>query len=373
MVTDPTEGLGLLEKLVRTPSDGPEGEGLEVVEDWLRNASVTAGRFRSAEPLPPVLWAGRRPGRKGPRTVFAVHWDTVPSPPGQRGYVLRDRTSVHGRGALDMKAGVALALILLRDHWRTFPGGLGLLVTTDEERESAGAWSVVRAVAASRPLVLVPEPTGERVNLLAWGRVVLEAGYRGEGGHGEGFGRPDRPRNPIDPLALALSALPRGVTALGVGTQGEGEVTVPRRAFARLDVVVPPGRTGEDRRKEVVRAFERVGRRFAPLETEVAWAPRSTPWLPSYRTDRSLPSVRRFLRAVREATGGLVLAPQTAVGDFNVFGQRLPTIVYGPGGSGAHADQERVSRASFARCLSAYERFLEGAGPFARTIKRGRP
>jgi acetylornithine deacetylase/succinyl-diaminopimelate desuccinylase-like protein len=352
--------LRLLRRYVRIDTHGDPERGLAFLEEELRRGGVPYHRF-TPRGAGPVLIAGAWGRTPGPKVLLATHGDTVPpTRPGRSraGTVVGDR--LYGRGALDMKAGVILALLLMTECWRSPGRPLALAVTTDEERESAGAWWCASRLPPGIGLVLVPEPTQEVVNLSAWGRGVFWAGFQGTGGHGEGFGRPGEAPNPLRALARFLEGLPRGVQPLRAWTEGDGEVTLPRRALSRLDVLVPPGKTLLQREQDLARRLELLRKRFPPLTPVLTRAPRATPWLPPYRTPRGHGLVRAFLRTVQRSGGPLRVEEQRGVGDFNIFGSVLPTVVYGPKGEGAHGDPESLSLRSFRRCRRVYADFASG-------------
>ncbi len=354
------EAVRLLQRYVGIPShEDPEG-GLRFLEGALRRGGVPYRRL-ALRGASPVLLAGAWEGLPGPRVLLATHGDTVPPSRTGRvrpGRVVGDR--LFGRGSLDMKAGVILGLLLVREFWR-HPGlRLALAVTTDEEGESAGAWGLLSRLPPGIGLVLVPEPTQEVLNLSAWGRGVFWGGFEGPGGHGEGFGRPGEAPNPLRALARFLLRVPPGVQPLKVWTEGEGEVTLPQRALARLDVLVPPGSTLARKEGELRRRLQAEADRLPPLAPVLRRAPRATPWLPPYRTGRDHALVRAFLRSAARSGTPPTVEEQRGVGDFNVFGSVLPTVVYGPRGEGAHGEGENVSLRSFHRCLAVYRDFLSG-------------
>lgn len=366
--------VALAGELVRTPS--PTGEvsaALTLVESFLRQARVPTDRFDPGVEGAAVLVAGRPPATGRPTFLLATHLDTVSTlaPPSRlAGTVEGER--LYGRGSLDMKAGLALALLLLWEFSEDPRFNLGFVATTDEEAESAGAWALLDRLPVPPDLVLVPEPSWERVGLSARGRAVWEVTFQGQGGHGQGL-RPGRARgatqggarpvNPLQAMTRFLGTLPGGYNPLRLWTEGEGELTVPRAVHARIDRLLPPGTPREEDRRGLERRALAEARRGRGLAARVVASLRRTPWLEGYRTDPANPWVRRFVAGARTETGRAIpVGPIEAVGDFNVLGARYPTLVFGPGGEGAHADDEWVDLPSLLRCYRAYRRFLLGIG-----------
>ena len=120
------------------------------------------------------LWAHR--GQGTPLLLWLGHVDTVPAGPEEQWEYppfsgMRAHGAVHGRGAEDMKGGLAAFLAALEELEPDIPpaeaeGGLSLLLTSDEEGEALWGVRHAAAVLAERGslarLCLVGEPTGKR-------------------------------------------------------------------------------------------------------------------------------------------------------------------------------------------------------------------
>lgn len=351
--------FALAETLVRCPTvTGDSEEGLRLLEEFFRKAGVPTDRLAPRD-VAPTLVAGH-PARPGlPMFLIATHLDTVPvagAPPRPAGTVEEGR--LYGRGAVDMKAGVALGMLLMQEFPQDPRFNLGFVATTDEEAESGGAWALLDHLPRTPDLVLVTEPTWEKVVLSASGRVVWQVTFEGTGGHGHHHG-PLRASNPLEALSRLILATAKDYTALQAATAGAGEVTFAHRASVRLDRLLPTGSGIEEDRKVLQKKVDTVARAYPGLEGRVDFAPRKTPWLPAYATDPKDPWVRVFLASL-SAGGGRKpeIVHKPAVGDYNVFGSKFPTVGLGPGGEGMHADDEWVDLISLERCWRAYRRFL---------------
>ncbi len=352
----PPELVALTTSLVRKGSEPLRA--LSAVELFLTRSRIPSRRLFPKTDYP-VLIAGSLERRLG--TVLATHVDVVPPeerPDAAPGTVKGDR--LYGRGALDMRGGLALSLLLLRGfYWSSpQPPPLTVVVTTDEEKESRGAWRLTDQGMLVPELVLVPEPTWERVALGAVGRRSWTVSFTGEGGHAEGNFQ--RTASPASALAHLVARLPADFTPLSLSTLGTGEVTLPLRAEARVDQILKT-REGEHRAEEIFTMLtELAERRYPGLQGRFGLVRRTSPWPPPYKTDPTHALVRRFLAtAVRDGHAAERIVEQ-AVGDFNAFGSRWPTIVFGPSGGGAHGPGEWVDLASLGRCWKVYQKFLAG-------------
>ncbi|PVE22441.1 succinyl-diaminopimelate desuccinylase [Microvirga sp. KLBC 81] len=138
-----TSPLSLAQSLLRCPSVTPEeGGALSFIERVLKEAGFEVHRPVFSEPgTPDVENLYARYGMGEPYLLFAGHTDVVP--PGEVSRWRHDPFSaeiedgeLYGRGAVDMKGGIACmmaaALGFIRDN-PDFGGSIGFLITGDEE------------------------------------------------------------------------------------------------------------------------------------------------------------------------------------------------------------------------------------------------
>lgn len=165
------------------------------------------------------LWARR--GTASPLFVFAGHTDVVPTGP------LDQWTSppfapevrngmLYGRGAADMKTGVAAAVTaveaFLADH-PEFSGSLALLLTSDEEGDAVdGTVAVVEALKARGETLdycIIGEPTSVNTlgDMIKNGRRGSLSGTLKVKGIQCHIAYPEKGRNPIHEAAPALAEL----------------------------------------------------------------------------------------------------------------------------------------------------------------------
>jgi len=183
--------LGFLRELIRIPSVNPPGDAYlpcaRLVGDRLKALGfetryVTAGLHPDhTEEHPRVNVVGRLPGRSPMPTLhFNGHTDVVPAGEGWTvdpfGGLVRDGR-VYGRGACDMKGGIAAALFAaaaVREAGVALCGSLEFSATVDEETGGfAGMDHLAREGLISperTSYVIIPEPFGP-------GRICL--GHRG--------------------------------------------------------------------------------------------------------------------------------------------------------------------------------------------------
>lgn len=177
----------------------------------------------ACEPMPhgrvSNLWARRGTGE--PLFCFAGHTDVVP--PGDAGEWSTDPFDpvlvdgqLHGRGAADMKGGLAAMILAVEKFLRLHdehPGSIAFLLTSDEEGPALdGTRKVVEALSArgeSIDYCIIGEPSSSRrlgdvVRIGRRGSLTGRLKIRGIQGH---VAYPQHADNPIHRFAKVLSAL----------------------------------------------------------------------------------------------------------------------------------------------------------------------
>ena len=210
--------IALLEELIRRRSVTPDDAGCQ----RLLAERLQALRF-SCESLPfgevTNLWARR--GDSGPVLCFAGHTDVVPPGPEEEWHtdpfepVLQDGL-LYGRGAADMKSGLAAMIVALEQFIAAHPGhdgSLAMLITSDEEgRARDGTLKVVETLQDREEHIdwcVLGEPSsheslGDIVRIGRRGSLSGMLTVRGVQGH---VAYPQLADNPIARFAPVLSDL----------------------------------------------------------------------------------------------------------------------------------------------------------------------
>lgn len=309
---------------------------------------------------PPNVVARRISSGDAPTIILNGHLDTIeplsswqedPFTPRLKGNML------YGLGASDMKGGLAVLINVFRKV-RNSRINLMFVGTVDEEGESTGAHSFVREYEGD--FCLVGEPSRERIGLGGRGRYVVEIIAKGKAAQGA---RPHWGTNAIEDMAEVVGSLKRvrirkhrvlgegSITPLGI-EGGEESLTIPETCKLKVDRHTVKGET----RDMIKRDFETVvGKLDVGSRIRVSFAKRGTPFLKPYIVDRRNKYVHRFIQSFKSRyRREPVITYAKSVGDYNVFGSRMPTVVFGPIGRGSHTSKERVDVRSLYRC----EKFL---------------
>jgi acetylornithine deacetylase len=299
----------------------------------------------------------RAPGRGGGRTLLLCgHCDTV-TVEGMRDphlpRVAGDR--LYGRGAYDMKAGVAAALIACRAAGALrLAGDVVVAAVADEEHASLGIQEVLATVRADA--AIVTEPTELELVVAHKGFVWSEIEITGRAAHGS------RPHLGIDaivkagPVLTALGALDAGLEAhthplLGrpsvhasVIRGGEEMSSYPARCAIGVERRTLPGETAADVEAELRALLDACSAADSGLRAEHRTLLVREPFEVGERAG--------IVEDVRAAAAEVLGAPP-AIGGASYWADTafiaaagIPTVMFGPAGEGAHAAEEWVSIAS---------------------------
>jgi len=221
MTADP---VAIARDLIRCRSVTPEeGGALSILQGVLEQAEFTVHRTVFDEPgTAPVDNLYARFGAAKPNLVFAGHTDVVPAGnegswahPPFAGEVANDL--LYGRGAVDMKGGiacfVAAALDYLSANNGTPKGSLSLLITGDEESVAVNGtvkllqWAAGRGEKFDHCILGEPsnvEVVGDTIKAGRRGSLNGTLIVRGRQGH---VAYPERADNPIRGLTTLIAAL----------------------------------------------------------------------------------------------------------------------------------------------------------------------
>lgn len=249
--------LPLLQALIRCPSVTPaEAGALGVLEAALVPLGFACTRLRFGE----VENLFARRGAGSPHLCFAGHTDVVP--PGDLSLWTADPFGgevreglVYGRGATDMKGGIAAWIAAIARLPRDLPGSLSLLITGDEEGPATdGTVRVLEWMARNGhipDMCVVGEPTskailGDTIKIGRRGSLNAAITIHGIQGHSA---YPQRADNPVHRLIrvlhrLTAEPLDQGsewfepstlqVTSFDVGNPATN--VIPAEARARLNI-----------------------------------------------------------------------------------------------------------------------------------------
>jgi acetylornithine deacetylase/succinyl-diaminopimelate desuccinylase-like protein len=352
----------LLSRLVDIGSVNPslvaggagEREIASFVAAWASDAGLEVDVLEAAPGRPSVV--ARAGGTGGGRSLLLCgHYDTV-TVEGMSDWRARvDGDRLYGRGAYDMKAGVAAALIACRKAASLgLAGDVIVAVVADEEHASLGIQEVLATLRADA--AIVTEPTELELVIAHRGFVWSEIEVTGRAAHGS------RPHLGVDaivktgPLLTAIGELDvtlgghthpllgRGSVHASVIQGGEELSTYPARCVLGLERRTLPGESAADVERELTSLLDACRATDPDLEAEHRTLLVREP----FEISEDAEIVALLHAAAREQLGE---AP--AIGGASYWADAafiaaagIPTAMFGPAGDGAHATEEWVSLSS---------------------------
>jgi len=340
------------------PSLVPGGAGeVEVASEiagWARDAGLSVSVLEGTADRPSVVVRSAPAART---LLVCGHIDTV----GVEGMTdplapRVDGDRLYGRGAYDMKAGVAAALIAAREAVGLgLSGDVVVACVADEEHSSLGVQEVLRLVRADA--AIVTEPTELQVVVAHKGFVWAEVTVEGVAAHGS------RPHLGVDaivkaaPVLAGIGALDEWLAAetshplLGRGSVHAGTIgggvepsAYPGRCTVTVERRTLPGETAQTFAGELERLLDDA--RATDPELQASFA--TTLVRQPFTADPDSEIVRATCDAAEAVLGtapALTGASYWADAAF-IAAAGIPTVMFGPAGDGAHAVEEWVSIAS---------------------------
>jgi acetylornithine deacetylase len=327
------------------------------VATWASQNGLAADRVETTPGRPSIIVRGG-PGN-GPTLLLCGHLDTVGTDGVADPFIPRvDGDRLYGRGAYDMKGGLAAALIACRDAQRAgIAGAVVVAAVADEEHASLGVQEVLRHVRADA--AIVTEPTELRVATAHKGFVWTEIEVIGRSAHGS------RPHLGIDaimhtgPILRALHALHGELATrrihhtLGPGTLhaslitgGREESTIPERCLLTIERRTLPGESLADVEADITRLLQQCRDADAALTADS----RTTLARDPFETSPDEPIVQAVQRAAPDACGGAPVGVSYWADSAFIAAAGIPTVLFGPDGDGAHAKTEWVSISGTIQC-----------------------
>jgi acetylornithine deacetylase/succinyl-diaminopimelate desuccinylase-like protein len=351
------------------------GNEKEIAEFIASELDMENTEMQGVEGFGPNVIAKNIPNPNKPFILLNCHMDTVGIVQGWGTDPFKAKiegNKMLGLGACDMKAGIAVAMDVFN---KAVQDGKNAIFTavSDEEGNSTGAHVHLEKILKSElkeqikeSLCLILENTQETVRLGARGRYVIEIELTGRSAHGA---TPECGTNAIEDAAKIVKAINKlpinSHPKLGAGSIcilkiiGGGEfLSVPDKCMIRVDRHTVLGDSKEQIMDDFNKTIEKLGLKST---YELSWMKRPTPFLEPYILEEDSLWTQRFINSYLEFyKKEPVITYGKSVGDFNVFGKAMPTIVFGPKGENVHGPNECVYIDSLTRCRDFYNHFIEG-------------
>jgi len=364
--------LELLSDLVKIPSVcGQESAIAHYISDWLdkNNMSVENMEVKPERPNVIVVMQGEE---AGPSVLLNGHMDTVEV---GRDWV-RDpfgaaveEGRMYGRGSIDMKAGLACILWVaaaLREEGLPRRGKLVLAAVVDEESIARGAYALVQSgLCKDVDFAMVPEPTGLKVVTAHRGRAVFDVQVHGKAAHSS---RPEEGVNAIEKAGVLLNALPRirgphhpiigdaTINTLKIEGGQDAVMLVPDQCRLLIDRCLVPGYTTNAALHDLRQLINEIG-----IDAEAKLPVRETPFCEPFEIPNNEPHLKIIMKGATQVLGKspeIGFHPWPCDSCILVNQGRIPTIEFGPAGSGLHQADEYVQLDSVKKTAAVYHRIM---------------
>lgn len=377
------DAVDLAVQLVRIESTNPgtyEGKIGEFICQYLEEAGVkpeksfpAPGRFNVRAVL--------EGGEKHPALVFICHMDTVVKGSGWNAEAFEGNVEngrLMGRGACDMKSGLACALSVFAETAELVKKGdiklnhsLVFIGTVDEEGDMRGVEQVIAdGWVTDNDWIMDTEPTDGQIQMSHKGRTWFELDVKGVTAHAS---MPEKGADAIAGMAAMLTyirekiaqcplhpELGRSTVTFGQIEGGYSPYVVPDSCRATIDMrLVPPMNTKEA--EEILKTAIEEGKKHVPGVTGGYRITGDRPWVESHPESVLL---KELQKAFEEAAGEI---PEVSVfpgyTDTAVIAGKLKNkecMSCGPGSlKQAHKPNEFVLTTEIERCQEIYRRLVK--------------
>ncbi|HUI14847.1 MAG TPA: succinyl-diaminopimelate desuccinylase [Xanthobacteraceae bacterium] len=379
MTADP---VAIARDLIRCRSVTPEeGGALRFLQALLAEAGFTVHRAVFDEPgTAPVDNLYARIGVAKPNLLFAGHTDVVPagneaswSHPPFAGEVAGDM--LYGRGAVDMKGGIACFAAAALDHLAAnggrAKGSISFLITGDEESVAVNGTVKLLKWAAARGETFDHCILGEPSNVEVLGDTI-KAGRRGSlngtlivtGRQGH-VAYPERAANPIRGLIMLMAALqapldegsahfaPSNLEFTSVDVGNPTVNLIPGEARARFNI-----RYNDRHNQSALKALieERAQAAAGDVHYRFDWQPSNA----DVFVTKPGPFTDLAVAAIAEVTGRTPkLSTSGGTSDARFIKDYCPVLEFGLVGQTMHAVDESTPVADLITLTAIYRRIIE--------------
>ena len=386
---DPAENLAAL---IRCPSVTPaEGGALDALEAMLRPLGFSVERpVFSEDGTPDIENLYARRSGNGRHLMFAGHTDVVPvgdeaawtHPPFSAAV---SGGQMYGRGAVDMKGGIACFAAAVARHIAkhgTIRGSVSFLITGDEEGPAINGTAKLLEWAAAKgegwDAAIVGEPTnpdqlGDMIKIGRRGSISGQVTVNGRQGHAAYPQLADNPVRGLLQLADALldPAFDAGtrdfqptnleITSIDVGNPATN--VIPARASLAFNIRFNDSWTADTIQSEIHNRLDRAARRKTyrkgrkePVDFELVWRDRPSHVFLTH-DDQLIETLGRSVKAMTGRTPDLSTSGGTS--DARFIKDHCPVVEFGLVGKTMHMVDERVDLADLETLTGIYQRFLE--------------
>lgn len=375
----------LLRELVAIDSVNPslvpgargEAAAAKFLCEWLRGHRIAA-ELEEAVPGRPNVVALLGPrsdpdaaGKRGAALAILAHIDTVGAGDMAEPFTPRERDGrLYGRGALDIKSGVAAmcaAGVAVARKSGALKKPLLLAAVVDEECNSIGTQALLERYTSDAAVVL--EPTGLQLCVAHKGYAWFELITRGRAAHGslpqegrDAIRMMGRVLGELDALDGTLAARPphrllgRASLHASLITGGQELSSYPSECRMQLERRTLPGESDAAVEGELQCLVEALRARDAGFSATLRTIATRAP----YEIAPDAPIAATAADAIRGVTGAVEVCGMPFWTDTALLAAAgVPGVVFGPRGEGLHGAEEYVELDSVAASAEVLRRLIQ--------------
>jgi acetylornithine deacetylase/succinyl-diaminopimelate desuccinylase-like protein len=319
-------------------------------------------------------FSNKTPGKaKSPEIMLCGHTDVIPANDSE--YNARhDDKYIYGRGSGDMKSGLAVLIELFIKH--SGSKNITLLITTDEEvggPDGAG----IAAEKLNPDLVIITEPTDNKILLEEKGGAWIDIDVKSPGGHAS---RPWVAQNAIDILfeiiqelrktaktssklgwsnTLSIGAIYGGALDLHKSIQmGAGNI-IAKHARARIDMRLTEKTSHASVIKMLDGIVDRRRRALKKIDDTYDVSFKVDHTVDHLITKRSNKYAKILDKTYKKRHGKPVFTKGHAASDGRFFSKKnIPVILFGPVSIGHHSTDEKTEIRSVIKTYDVLDSYL---------------
>lgn len=379
--------VALAQALIRCPSVTPHENGvLTQVQTWAKNLGFSVERpIFTDKNTPDIENLYARVGKNGPHLAFAGHTDVVPvgdekawNFPPFEGAIKDDK--LYGRGAVDMKGGIACFIAAVARYLEKNPlkGSLSLLITNDEEGPGINGTIKLLKWASDKgetwDATIVGEPTnpnnlGDMIKIGRRGSLSGVITVQGKQGH---VAYPDRAANPLYLTIKLCDALkntpldegssnfqPSNLEITAIDTGNPTTNVIPAQSTIRFNIRYNDNWNVDTLKQEIENRLAAVKLQHGSASS----ASYQLDWMVSpggvflTKNERLINRLSAAIEAVTGRTPELSTSGGTS--DARFIKDYCPVVEFGLVGQTMHMIDECVSINDLEQLTQIYEKFLE--------------
>ncbi len=377
-VVDVLSDLIKIESINPVLVSGGSGEAMIArhVADFLKDAGLEA-RLQEASPGRLSAVGFLRGVGGGKSLMLNGHLDTVGVTGMEEPFSARvEDGCLYGRGAQDMKGGLAAALLAVEQLAKEsrLKGDVIVAAVADEEHKSLGTRALL-ADGVKAEAAIVMEPTELEVVTAHKGFAWAQLETQGRAAHGS------RPEDGVDAIALMgrvlgkieklqekLDSGPRH-PLLGCGSVhaslisgGQELSSYPERCRLSLERRLLPGEDAATLERELAEIISRLSEQDSRFRAQFTMSYAAM----ALETPRESPIAQTLVRCARKVAGSRAsFGAQSFWTDAALLSEAgIPSVLFGPGGAGLHSGVEYVKLDDVLLCAETLAECARGVCGF---------